>query len=64
MKADIAKHDGAGHDRHDGLIGGQLRGRKVAFKLEKFRMRGQHAGKLLQRLAHLHRRSGDASKDQ
>jgi hypothetical protein len=53
-----------GRNRNGRLIGAQLRGREIAFKLEKFRMRRQHAGKFLQRLAHLHRRSGDAGKDQ
>ena len=43
---------------------GQILSGEIVFEAEKFRVRGRRAGELRQHLAHLHRRGGDAGKNE
>ena len=64
VETDIAKHDGPRPNRGcRPRIRRTLRG-EIAFEAEEFRVCGNGAGELPQHLAHLHRRSGDAGKDE
>jgi hypothetical protein len=64
VETDVAKGDCARFNRKArpqirGISGGE-----IPFEAQKFRVRGNRAGELLQHLTHLHRRCGDAGKNE
>jgi hypothetical protein len=64
VEADVAKYDFALFNRGSGSQVGQILSGEIVFEAEKFRVRGNRAGELLQQLAHLHCRCGDAGKNE